>query len=99
MTRKELVTALRDHLARGEHGPELARLRPAEVAAFVDLTFEVIAGAIADEGRLSLPGFGSFTVQTRVARPGRNPRTGEAIVVESREVVAFTPGTRLKALV
>lgn len=99
MTRKELVTALREHLASGEHGPELARLRPAEIAAFVDLTFEVIAKAIADEGRFSLPGFGTFSVQTRSARPGRNPRTGEAIVVDAREVVAFTPGTRLKGSV
>lgn len=96
MTRKELVTALRDHLASGEHGPELARLRPADLGALVDLTFDVIARAIADEGRFSLPGFGTFTVQTRSARPGRNPRTGEAIVVDAREVVAFTPGTRLK---
>ncbi|MEZ4454243.1 MAG: HU family DNA-binding protein [Nannocystaceae bacterium] len=98
MTRKELVTALRDHLASGEHGPELARLRLVDLDALVGLLFDVITRTLADEGRFSLPGFGTFTVATRGARPGRNPRTGEAIVVDARQVVSFTPGTRLKEI-
>ncbi len=48
------------------------------------------------EGRyLILPGFGSFTTKRRAARVGRNPRTGEKLVIPARRVVKFRPGKKL----
>ena len=41
--------------------------------------------------------FGKFELRDKVARPGRNPKTGEAIPITARRVVTFKPGTRLKA--
>ncbi len=98
MTRKELVTALRDRLSEGEPSPALAQLSRRDLAALIDLTFETIGEAIAADGRFSQPGFGTFTAKTSPPRPGRNPRTGEAIMIDERRSIAFRPSDRLKAL-
>lgn len=98
MTRKELVTALRDRIADGEFGPQLALLRGSDIAAFIDLTFATIGEAIAADGRFSLPGFGTFTAKTNPARPGRNPRTGEAIMIDEQRTIAFKASDRLKEM-
>ena len=52
--------------------------------------------ALVADGKISLTGFGSFTVETRKEREGRNPRTGESIVIASSRVVRFRPGKMLK---
>jgi integration host factor subunit alpha len=44
-----------------------------------------------------MSGFGKFELRDKVARPGRNPKTGEEIPITARRVVTFKPGTRLKA--
>ena len=46
---------------------------------------------------VKLSGFGKFELSDKVARPGRNPKTGEEIPITARRVVNFKPGTRLKA--
>ena len=52
------------------------------------------------EGRMvKLPGFGNFIVRNKRARPGRNPRTGEDVVISARKVVVFRPGQKLKRLI
>ncbi len=48
------------------------------------------------DGRVSLVGFGTFSVQKRAARNGRNPQTGESIKIKARKVVKFTAGKGLK---
>ena len=45
--------------------------------------------------RLSLIGFGSFSVTRRAARKGRNPQTGAEITIKAKNVVKFKPGTDL----
>ncbi|MCL4160681.1 UNVERIFIED_CONTAM: hypothetical protein GTU68_049012 [Idotea baltica] len=45
--------------------------------------------------RLSLIGFGSFSVSRRAARKGRNPQTGQEITIKAKNVVKFKPGTDL----
>jgi integration host factor subunit alpha len=47
----------------------------------------------------SLSGFGNFTVRRKAPRPGRNPRTGEAIPIGERRVVTFHASHKLKAIV
>ena len=47
-------------------------------------------------GKVQIPGFGSFEVRERAARSGRNPLTGEAIEISAAKVPAFKAGKGLK---
>lgn len=47
------------------------------------------------DGRVSLVGFGSFTVSKRAARSGRNPQTGATIKIAAKNVVRFKAGSDL----
>ena len=47
-------------------------------------------------GRVSLVGFGSWSVSKRAARDGRNPQTGKSIRIPAKNVVKFKPGAELK---
>lgn len=60
--------------------------------AFVAATTEELQK---ENGRVSLVGFGSFTVATRAARTGRNPKNGEAIEIAAKNVVRFKTGSDL----
>lgn len=57
---------------------------------------EVIIEALKRDGKVQLPGFGTFELRTRAARTGRNPHTGEAIEIAAAKVPAFKPGKGLK---
>ena len=63
----------------------------------VDAVFDVIAGAIKQDGRFSLAGFGTWTVRDRAARMGRNPQTGAAIEIKASKTVGFKAAPSLKA--
>ena len=59
-----------------------------------------VAGETLKSGdRLTLVGFGSFSVTERNARNGRNPRTGSKIEIAAKKVVKFKPGAELEELV
>lgn len=60
--------------------------------AFIDSVEEILAA----DGKLTLTGFGTFEVQERKERTGRNPRTGEEIKIPASKVVKFRPGKLLK---
>ncbi|NBL64466.1 DNA-binding protein [Flavobacterium sp. NST-5] len=47
-------------------------------------------------GRVSLVGFGSWSVSDRAAREGRNPQTGKAIKIAAKKVVKFKAGAELE---
>lgn len=49
--------------------------------------------------KVVLTGFGTFSVRSRAARPGRNPKTGERITIAARKAPGFTPGKTLKKAV
>ena len=48
---------------------------------------------------VKLSGFGNFNIRRKAPRPGRNPRTGEAIPIKARNVVTFHASHKLKSLV
>ena len=52
--------------------------------------------ALARGDRVELRGFGAFTVRTREARVGRNPRTGETVSVNEKQVPYFKAGKGLR---
>ncbi len=60
--------------------------------AFVD----GVAGALKGGDKVSLVGFGTFSVSNRAARTGRNPRTGAVIQIPASKVPKFKPGKGLK---
>lgn len=71
----------------------LSRKRAAEL---VDATFEIIKKALEKGDQVMISGFGKFKVKFKWARKGRNPKTGEQIVIESRRVVNFQCSSKLR---
>ena len=59
--------------------------------AFINATTD----ALKSGDRVSLVGFGSFSVSERAARKGRNPQTGAEITIAAKKVVKFKAGTEL----
>jgi len=55
-----------------------------------------VEGALKKGERVSLVGFGSWSVKAKAARDGRNPRTGELLKIAAKNVVKFSPGAELK---
>jgi integration host factor subunit beta len=67
----------------------------AEVDQAVNEVFEAISRQLEKGGRVELRGFGAFSVRSRSARKGRNPRTGEAVGVDAKGVPFFRCGKEL----
>jgi len=65
-------------------------------AAAVDAMISAIKGALAKGDKVSLVGFGSFSVKKRAAREGRNPRTGRPLKIPAKKVPVFKAGKALK---
>ena len=59
-------------------------------------TLEAIEENLKDGNDLKLTGFGSFKVEHRKEREGRNPQTGEKITIPASRVVKFSPGKKLR---
>jgi DNA-binding protein HU-beta len=55
-----------------------------------------IAADLKKGGRVTLVGFGTFSVGSRKSRTGRNPRTGQPLKIAARKVAKFSPGAELK---
>lgn len=62
----------------------------------VDAVLESIANALQSRDSVTLVGFGTFSVQHRNPRQGRNVQTQETIEIPARDVVKFKPGSGLK---
>ena len=54
-----------------------------------------VSSALADGDKITLVGFGTFSVSARAQREGRNPRTGEKIKIPASKVVKFKSGKTL----
>ena len=67
-----------------------------EAQAAVDSVFSTITNALKKGDAVTLVGFGTFKVQERKARKGRNPQTGAEIFIEARKVPKFVAGKPLK---
>jgi len=63
-----------------------------KVKQIVQLTLDGIIDVLATDKRIELRNFGVFEVRTRKARKARNPRTGEQVMVPSKQVVTFKAG-------
>jgi integration host factor subunit alpha len=74
-------------------------LNKRESKDMVEAFFELIHGKLVDGADVKLSGFGNFQIRRKAPRPGRNPRTGEAIPIKARNVVTFHASHKLKAIV
>ena len=67
-----------------------------EAQAAVDCVLATITNSLKKGDAVTLVGFGTFKVQERKARKGRNPQTGAEIFIEARKVPRFVAGKPLK---
>ncbi|MEH7148527.1 HU family DNA-binding protein [Priestia megaterium] len=65
----------------------------------IDGLFATISATLANEEKIQIAGFGTFEVRERGERTGRNPQTGEQIVIPATKVPAFKPGKEFKEAV
>lgn len=86
MNKAELIDAVAE-------GAELSK---SSAARAVDALVEAITAALKNDESVTLVGFGTFTVRSRAAREGRNPRTGETIEIKASRTPGFKPGKALK---
>lgn len=73
-----------------------AGLSKADAQRSLDAMIDNIKKALKKNQKVTLVGFGTFSVSKRKARKGRNPRTGEEIKIPASKVPKFTPGKGLK---
>jgi integration host factor subunit alpha len=74
-------------------------LNKRESKDMVDAFFELITETLVEGTDVKISGFGNFQIRTKAPRPGRNPRTGEAVAIEARRVVTFHASPKLKEAV
>ena len=79
ITKADLANTLFDELG----------LNKREAKEFVELFFEKIRQALESGETVKLSGFGGFSIRQKNSRPGRNPKTGEAVPVCARRVVTY----------
>lgn len=89
LTKAELSELLFDHLG----------LNKRESKDMVEAFFDILHQALVSGQDVKLTGFGNFNIRRKAPRPGRNPRTGEAIPITARNVVTFHASHKLKSLV
>lgn len=70
-----------------------------DVTNIVEAVIEETKRAVAKGERVALSGFGVFEAQSRKARLGRNPRTGETVKIKATKLPKFRPGAEFKAVV
>lgn len=87
MIKSELIQKIAD---------ENPHLYQRDVERIVGTIFDEIIDAMADGHRVELRGFGAFSVKQREARQGRNPRTGDTVMVEQKFVPFFKTGKLLR---
>ena len=74
-------------------------LNKRESKDMVEAFFELVHANLVNGEDVKLSGFGNFNIRRKAPRPGRNPRTGEAIPIKARHVVTFHASHKLKAIV
>jgi integration host factor subunit alpha len=63
----------------------------------VETLLSIMKNCLADGEDLLISGFGKFNVKEKKARRGRNPQTGEELILDARRVITFKPSGILRA--
>ncbi|MDM4767449.1 integration host factor subunit alpha [Pelomonas sp. SE-A7] len=86
LTKAELADLLFDRLG----------LNKRESKDMVEAFYDIIHQTLVRGDDVKLSGFGNFNIRRKAPRPGRNPRTGESIPINARNVVTFHASHKLK---
>ena len=70
-----------------------------EAETIINALIESIRDSLATGDKVDIRGFGSFRIRERNARTGRNPKSGETVMVPAKKVPFFKAGLELKSLV
>lgn len=90
MTRSDLVEEL---------AARFGQLNQRDAEQAVKTILDAVSDALVHGHRIEIRGFGSFAINHRPPRVGRNPRSGEAVQVPSKRVPHFKPGKALREAV
>ena len=74
---------------------EDAEITKAQAGAALDSFVDAVTKTLKKGDKVTLVGFGTFSVTKRAARTGRNPQTGETIKIKAKKVARFKPGKEL----
>ena len=86
MTKSEFIEAI----------AEKSELSKTDAAKALAATLESVADALKAGDKVSLIGFGAFSISQRAARMGKNPQTGEELNIPASKVAKFKAGQKLK---
>lgn len=89
MNKTELVKAI----------AEKANLKVYDTENLVNAFINTVSDELSKKGKVTLVGFGTFTVAHRKEKTGVNPKTGQKITIKAKHVPVFKPGKALKDLV
>lgn len=87
MTKADIVEKIYDKIG----------LSKKESAELVELVFDIMKNTLESGDKIKIAGFGNFVVKDKADRRGRNPQTGEEIVITARKILTFKPSQVLKA--
>ena len=71
-------------------------LNKSESKKLIEDFFDEIKDSLARNEEVKLSGFGNFELLNKKSRPGRNPKTGEDLIISARRVVTFRAGNKLR---
>ncbi len=72
-----------------------AKLTKVQAGDALESVLNAVSGTLAKGGKVTLVGFGTFSVSKRKARKGRNPRSGKEITIKAKKVAKFKAGSEL----
>ena len=87
MTKSELIEKL---------ASDFPHIQLKDVETAVKEILEQMAGSLANNERIEIRGFGSFSLHFRAPRVGRNPKTGDKVELDGKYVPHFKPGKELR---
>jgi len=89
MTKADLVNAMFEKIG----------LSKKEALEIIELIFDTMKQTFVEGESVKVSGFGTFNVRKKMARRGRNPKTGEDLEITPRKVVTFRASNQLKAAI
>ncbi len=72
-----------------------AKITKSQAGDAIDSFINTVGATLAKGGKVTLVGFGTFSVSKRATRKGRNPRTGKEITIKAKKVAKFKAGAEL----
>ena len=87
MTKKEFIDKV----------SERTGLTKKDAASAVNAVFEILKERLTQGDRITILGFGTFSISQRSERKGRNPQTGEEMTIPAKRVAKFKPSANLNA--